>query len=727
MRKYFIVPAILLALVISCSSPREAGKSQYEKGMAALVAGQTEKALDIFSSAASKYPESPDARMGMVSYYENEQFIYEALDACSKIVRDFPDYTPALQTNARLCLEIDRPELTYFFSSLYRDAGGDEVVASLLETRSFLASGRITEALETVEKALANMPDNKSLLIARARCEMHSGNINEAFENMARVIESGNFSISLLTDIGDFYKETGLFDSAAIYYDKALDKITGGGFYYLKAGIIEKFIEMNYLHRARQMMTSYADHFPASNIYYILESKCFEKQKKIREADQSYGMIVPNHSKSPSVMSRFSRLRQKMGDDFASERYFETATLLTRDTLANIADIALKLSFVDLLFDLGQFKNATPVVKKLMDSLPNDFHALYDGCYLSMMFDDKMQMHDMLMAIKPTIKNNPAYMAKLSEIYILSDSFKVARDLLMEAVGMDKLNTTAILQLVRAAREQNLPQEGLSVINSFDEYVSYQPEIAEAKLMLYDSLGEFNSGLQFAEQLIEVGKEDIERYRRAAEFALKLRKPERAAEIYQMCIDNNPEDPAAYILAGEYYYGKGDLEKTGALVKQALDLDSLQQEALIIKGKMAAGDGKTDEAIEIFNKVIGLNQYASDAIGELAIQEIVRGDNPQIAINHAMKAIMYDGGNARHRTTLGRAYYAQGKYKIAMNSFHEALKMDPENPLINYYAGLNFAKMSDTKFEAKMHLQKAIKDGLPGELAEEARKVVKSL
>ncbi|RKX26015.1 MAG: hypothetical protein DRP46_11320, partial [Candidatus Zixiibacteriota bacterium] len=232
---------------------------------------------------------------------------------------------------------------------------------------------------------------------------------------------------------------------------------------------------------------------------------------------------------------------------------------------------------------------------------------------------------------------------------------------------------------------------------------------------------------QFAEQLIKIAKEDIERYRRAAEFALKLRKPERAAEIYQMCIDNNPEDPAAYILAGEYYYGKGDLEKTGALVKQALDLDSLQQEALIIKGKMAAGDGKTDEAIEIFNKVIGLNQYASDAIGELAIQEIVRGDNPQIAINHAMKAIMYDGGNARHRTTLGRAYYAQGKYKIAMNSFHEALKMDPENPLINFYAGLNFAKMSDTKFEAKVHLQKAIKDGLPGELAEEARKVVKSL
>lgn len=62
-----------------------------------------------------------------------------------------------------------------------------------MEAEAFIASGRIDEALETIENALADAPDNNQLLLVRARCELHSGNIDAAFENVSGVLESGDF------------------------------------------------------------------------------------------------------------------------------------------------------------------------------------------------------------------------------------------------------------------------------------------------------------------------------------------------------------------------------------------------------------------------------------------------------------------------------------------------------------------------------------------------------
>ena len=363
----------------------------------------------------------------------------------------------------------------------------------------------------------------------------------------------------------------------------------------------------------------------------------------------------------------------------------------------------------------------------MLDSLPNDFFAIYNGIYISMMFDDRDRMRNLLLVANPIVEKNPSYMIKLSEVYRLDDSLDHARDMLMEAVAVDRFNSRAVMQLVKTARKAGMLSDALAIINSFDEYISYNPEIAEAKMVLYDSLGEYSSGLKFAESYIEVGREDLKRYRRAAELAMKLRDMKKVDAIYKLCLDNNPEDPAAYALVGEFYFERGDFEMAQSMADKALAIDSMNIEGLVLKGDLAADKGRIDEAIEIYGKVIELDQYEADAVGGMALQELLRGDNPHIAVNRAQRAIMYDGRNAWHRTTLGRAYYEMKKYNIALNSFKVALDLDPDNPLINYYAGLNYARIDTMKFEAKMHLKKAIKDGLPKELEPKAQTVLNSL
>ncbi|MEW5923790.1 MAG: tetratricopeptide repeat protein [Candidatus Zixiibacteriota bacterium] len=723
MKKIAIAMLTLMFFLISCSGSGQVGKSQYEKGLKALLAGETARALEILQEAANNYPDAAYARFGMATYYEKEGFHYEALDACSRIIRKDPEFTPALLMSARLSLKVDRPELAFFFASLYRDAGGEIDSAAAIEAEAMIAAGKIEDAVKGLDEALSEKPGNPQLMMLRARCDIHSGLFGEGIAKCHEAVSTAEPSPGLYRSAGDFFREMGLFDSAMVYYEKGVALSPND--YYYNAGIADAFIDMNYFRRADNLMAPYLKNFPASNVYWDLKSKYYQKQRKYVKSDESYGMIVPNHSKSPSVLSRFSWTRMRIGDDFASERYFETAVTLAQiDTLANIAFVALRMEFTDVLFQLGQFRNAQPVVDALLDSLPNDFKAIYNGCYYSMMVSDRDRLRNLLQVIRPTIKNNPAFMTRMAYLYNRLDSLEIARNLAMAAIDMDKLNIDAILELVKTAEKQNRPSDAMAIINGFDEYVSYNPRVAEKKLDLYDTLGEFNSGMLFAEQLTKLAPEDLSRYYRAAGFALKLGDRKKTEEYYQMSLDNNPNDPAAYTIVGKYFLSRNDLKKAESNMEKALSMDSLWIDALVLKGDLAAARGERDNAVDIYQKVVDMDQYASDAVGGIALQGLLRGDNPHVSANWAMKAISYDGGNAWHRNTLGRAYYAQQKYKLAYNSFKVALELDPNNPLINYYAGINMVKMDTMKFEAKLHLQKAVKDGLPKDLESDARKAL---
>lgn len=726
MKKIAIALSTLIILLISCTGSSQVGKSDYDKGLKALLAGETAKALEIFQESEKDNPDASYGRFGMAAYYEKEGYHYEALDACSRIIRKDAEFTPALLMSSRLSLTIDRPELAFFFASLYRDAGGESDSAAIMEAEAMLAAGKIADASKGLDEALSDKPGNPKLKILKARCDIHSGLFGEGMAKCREAVSTGTPSAELYRSAGDFYREMGLFDSAMVYYEKGMALSPND--YYYNAGIAEACIDMKYFRRADILMAPYAKNFPASNVYWDLKSNYYEKQKKYIKSDESYGMIVPNHSKSPSILSRFSWTRMRIGDDFASERYFETAVTLAQiDTLSNIADVALRMEFADVLFELGKFRDAEPVVNALLDSLPRDFKAIYNACFLSMMTNDRERLHDLLQIIGPAVKNNPAYMSRVAYLYNRLDSLEAARNLAMAALDMDKLDIKAVMELVKTAEKQERLSDAMAIINGFDEYVSYNPRVAEKKLDLYDSLGEFNSGMLFAEQLAKIAPEDLSRYYRAAAFAVKLGDRKKAEEFYQLSLDHNPNDPAAYTFAGKYYLSRRDLKKAEENMNKALSLDSLWIDAMILDADIAAARGERDKAYVIYQKVVDMDQYASDAVGGIALQGLLRGENPHVSANWAMKAISYDGGNAWHRTTLGRAYYAQQKYKLAYNAYKVALELDPNNPLINYYAGINMVKMDTMKFEAKLLLQKAVKDGLPKDLESDAKKALKGL
>lgn len=725
MKKLIAVAAIIAIIQVSCSNSGQAGKGLFDKGITELKAGNPDKALEIFDSILSKYPESPYGWHGKSIYYEKEGFIYEAIDANLKVSADYPDFLPALMQNSRLYMSINRPELAFLSAALYQEDGGDKSIGASRGAEILMAAGKIDDAEIILDKALDETPDDPLLLITRGRCHLHSGDFERGLERCTRALSFGEGAPEILKKAGDFYQALGLFDSAASYYNKSLQEAEND--FYHKADIAQSLIDMKYFHRANKLIKEFGAKVGGTHRYYLLKANLLRQQGKLRNAMEEYGMIVPKHPKSLTVLGNFAFAKSRIGDGLGARQYFENALISSEHKgFPDIIQNALLLDYIDMFIESEKLRQAGSYVERLSSDLQGDFRALHSAAFFYRAYRAENELRETLRKMNKSAEGNPSNMAILGSFYTEMDSLLKAHDIFMQVLGSDMLNQTAILGEIEIQKKKSGLSEAIAFLNSFNEYISYNPEIASEKLASYEQMGEHSSAMQFAEKLIDIGREDIDRYRVAARLAVEMGNTDKAKDIYRMCLDNNPDDPDAYALVGEYDLRSQDYPGAEKNISKAIELDSLHTEGLTLWAELNAIRGRKDSAIALYKKIIEIDQYAGDALGNLALLLVERGENPLIPANYAKKAIMYDRDNPKHHYALGRAYFKRGKYAMARGSFEKALKLAPENPEYNFYAGINYIK-DDKRDKAGKCLNKSIRNGLKGKLKNEAEKALKGI
>lgn len=94
-------------------------------------------------------------------------------------------------------------------------------------------------------------------------------------------------------------------------------------------------------------------------------------------------------------------------------------------------------------------------------------------------------------------------------------------------------------------------------------------------------------------------------------------------------------------------------------------------------GIALAEQGRLDEAVAHFVRVIQLKPGSTDARNNLAVISI-RGGNPQYAIAQCTKALQLQPDRAELHNTLGHALAERGQFNEAVGEFREALRLDPD-------------------------------------------------
>jgi len=725
MRKCFTIIITLTLLIISCSSSEKSAKRLYDKGIQALNAGDSEKALEIFESIITDYPKQPYGLFGKAVYYDKEELVYRSFDAVNKVLVEHPKFLPALFLNSGLYLKIHRPELAFYYITHYQNDGGDLVTGVTLEVDALLMAGKIEDAFETVQRGLDKRNDDPLLHAVRGQCYLHAGDFENGLKDCAYASSATNATAKTYATIGSCYKLIGLFDSAACYYEKAL-QVSGDDLYF-KTDMAAAFIGLDYYHEARDLLREFKQRAPNSHRYYLLSADIYKRQGRIRNAMHEYGMIVQKYNHSPFVLGHFAKYKAKLRDKLGSQQYFESAQIFTaRDKYPRAAIFDVSLNYLEMLIDARRIDMAGPLMESILDSLPNDFRTLQSATFLYWVREAEDKLRKVIKRLPEAAKGSSTNMAKMGELFITMDSLDNAHDVFVDVLKHDKLSYRAILGEVEIIKRKMGQDEALAFINSLDEYLSYNPEIAQKKLELYEELGDNDAALQYVEQLIEIGSRDIDRYRQAIRLAEELGYEDKMREIYNACIENNAEDPDAYFLSANHFFDIQDYPKAEENIFKALSLDSLHVSSLTLQADLEAVRGHVDSAIAIYKKAIELDQYYSMALGNLALVMLENNIKVKSTVTLANKAIYHDPANARHRNTLGRIKYALGRYKSAAVSFKNALRFDPENPEYIYNAGINYIKTKNPD-KAREYLKKAIKKGLSGDLKVKAKKALKKL
>jgi len=136
-----------------------------------------------------------------------------------------------------------------------------------------------------------------------------------------------------------------------------------------------------------------------------------------------------------------------------------------------------------------------------------------------------------------------------------------------------------------------------------------------------------------------------------------------AIATYMASSKNNPKEPTFYILLGELYESKHDVDRATQMYRKALEVNPG-------------------------------NPLASNNLAYLMTQT---GGNLDVALDLAQTARLGMPDSANAADTLGWVYFRKNEFKPAIDQLQEALRLvdkarAPQNAAIHYHLGLAYQK-----------------------------------
>jgi tetratricopeptide (TPR) repeat protein len=124
-------------------------------------------------------------------------------------------------------------------------------------------------------------------------------------------------------------------------------------------------------------------------------------------------------------------------------------------------------------------------------------------------------------------------------------------------------------------------------------------------------------------------------------------------------------------------------------------------------GLVLLNNGKTSDAIDYFQRAIGLEPAYAEAESNLAGALLKQGDVDD-ALNHAGLAIQKNPSDAQAHATLANAYFAKGRLGESVSEFGKALELNPSLAMAHNNLGAIYSRQGDDD-KALDEFQKALK------------------
>lgn len=158
-----------------------------------------------------------------------------------------------------------------------------------------------------------------------------------------------------------------------------------------------------------------------------------------------------------------------------------------------------------------------------------------------------------------------------------------------------------------------------SVQEAVDLLVRVNQQIADD----YFHTGDFDKSVTVLDRLIMLAPDNVNNYANAAWLLWSSNKTDEALRYYQLAIANNPTNPDAYFIVGQYYFlNRRQFSEALPYLQKAVDLGgpSMQRH---LYAHCLEKVGRTDDALAAWRKILA--DDPTDDVAQKEIDRLVKG------------------------------------------------------------------------------------------------------
>ena len=251
----------------------------------------------------------------------------------------------------------------------------------------------------------------------------------------------------------------------------------------------------------------------------------------------------------------------------------------------------------------------------------------------------------------------------------------------------------------------------------------------------------FPEGVALLQQALQLSPDSAETLRLLVSYDMYLKQPDKALALVNEQIGKRPQNSGFYDILAQLQIESKNLDQASATAQKAMQLNTADNEAVMLYTQTAILRGQTANAIAAwqqwfnahpsdaaamallgtleeargnkgqaesdYKKALEIQPHQPLAANNLAYLMLENGENTDVALSLAQIARQSMPNSPNTADTLAWAYYYKGTYGFARDLLEDAVKAQPGDATMQYHLGMVYSKLKD-KSDAAMHLKKAI-------------------
>jgi tetratricopeptide (TPR) repeat protein len=627
------------------------------------------------------------------------------------------------------------------------NAEAHSLLANIAEAR-----GRHDEAISEIARAIALKPDNANFYWTRGTFESNAEHMEAAEASYHKALEIDPKNEHVLIELGELYESQQRWSDA----EKALERCVAAQPQSVQPRL---GLAKLYLHQSRRDAA---------------EQVLLQAQKDMPHNEEAYRLL-------PEFYITIG----------ANEKALSTFETVHRQ---HPKDLKTAKEYAQLLFTMHQVNRANDINEQVLASAPHDPDAL---SLKGQIWTQQGKTDAAISMLRAVVNDNPtsavAHYALGSALDASGDHY-AAKNQWLQAAQQDPgmMEVQRVLAKVAVLEHDNvlLQQSAEHLINNAPESPEgylYRAVLEANKKEDDKAEADLNKSMQLAPQNA-IGFTKMAQWRLAHkrypeaeglfEQALvrdpdsfdaleglvttyrEQKRPDKMVSRVHAQIAKEPNNSSFYSLLAALQEDNQDLAGAQNSARKAISLDSNNNDAFELLGRVEVKQGKAEQALatshewiernptsaraylltgsleesrenwkeaeQLYRKAIELQPHYADAENNLAYLLLQTGGNTDIALSLAQSAHTEAPNVPTISDTLGWVYYHKGLYKMSIRLLEDALRAEPQNALYHFHIGLAYSKIDDRP-QARLHLRRALAIEPNSAQADLARKQLQDL